>query len=166
MAGLLAQISISNGGLPKFPVSGPVMLRPLGVEGDGHRNMNVHGGPDKAVLMISAEFLRDLAAKGFRVVSGSLGENFTVTGFDPHQWRAGQQYRIGEDAVIELTELRTPCANLHVYGVPIKAEMYDAQCKAGDITSPHWGHGGFYARVIRTGLVIAGAPVSLLSDIG
>ncbi len=165
MAGLLVQINRSNGGLPKLPVSGPVLLEPLGIEGDRHRNLKYHGGPDKAVLMIAAEFLRDVAQKGFPVVAGSLGENFTVTGFDPRLWRSGQQYRIGEDAVIELTELRTPCANLHVYGVPIKAEMYDARCKAGDVTSPRWGNGGFYARVLRGGLVMAGAPVTLLSDV-
>jgi MOSC domain-containing protein YiiM len=165
MTGLLAQISRSKGGLPKLAVPGPVMLGPAGIEGDWQLNRKYHGGPDKAILMVSGDLLNNLNAAGFHVVYGSIGENFTVTGLDPHNWRAGQHYRIGEDAVIELTTLRTPCSNLHVYGTPIKAELYDARCKAGDVSSPHWAHGGFYARVIRPGLVIAGAPVTLLSDI-
>ncbi len=55
--------------------------------------------------------------------------------------------------------------NLNVYGPAIKSELYDAQCQAGDITSAHWAHGGFYARVIRPGLIFAGAPVILESDV-
>lgn len=165
MTGLLVQISRSRGGLPKLAVSGPVMLSPAGVEGDWQTNRKYHGGPDKAILMVSGEMLNSLKAAGFPVNYGSIGENFTVTGLDPHNWRAGQQYGVGEDAVIELTTLRTPCANLHVYGAPIKAELYDARCKAGDVSSPHWAHGGFYARVICPGLLTAGAPVTLLSDL-
>lgn len=164
-SGTLIQINRSPGGLPKRAVAGPVMLGRLGVEGDMHRNTVLHGGPTKAVLMASAELIDQLAARGFPVLYGSLGENLTVSGLDPHLWRAGQRWRIGDDVTLELTTLRTPCSNLHVYGVPIKAELYDAQCKAGDVTAPHWAHGGIYARVIREGLLAAGMPVVLESDL-
>jgi MOSC domain-containing protein YiiM len=115
--------------------------------------------------MASAEFIDSLAARGFPVFYGAIGENLTVSGLDPHLWRAGQRYRVGQDAVIELTKLRAPCLNLDVYGEEIKAEVYDARCKAGDITSPHWAHGGFYARVVRPGLIQAGDAVVLESDV-
>ncbi len=162
--GVLRQISRSGGGLPKLAVTGPVMLEREGIDGDRHRNLKYHGGPDKAVLMIAAELVDRLAGT-FPVSYGALGENLTVSGMDPHGWRQGQRYRVGEDAVIELTTLRTPCSNLDVFGRPIKNELYDARCKAGDVSSPHWAHGGFYARVIRPGLVIAGARVELESDV-
>jgi MOSC domain-containing protein YiiM len=165
MTGVLRQINRSDGGLPKRAISGPVMLTEARLEGDRWRNLAHHGGPDKAVLLVSAEFIDDLAARGFPVFYGALGENFTLTGLDPHKWRQGQRYRLGLDAVIELTKLRVPCTNLHVYGPAIKAEMYDAQCKAGDVSSPHWAHGGFYARVVRPGLILAGDSVILESDI-
>jgi MOSC domain-containing protein YiiM len=163
--GILKQINRSPGGLPKRAVDGPVMLRKLGIEGDLHRNMVVHGGTDKAVLMASAEFLDGLIAKGFPVFYGAIGDNLTVSGLDPHLWRAGQRWRIGDDVTIELTALRGPCSNLHVYGVAIQRELYDAQCKAGDVRAPHWAHGGFYARIIREGLICAGVPVLLESDV-
>jgi MOSC domain-containing protein YiiM len=165
MRGILKQINRSNGGLPKRAIAAPVMLGSLGIEGDRHRNMKVHGGPDKAVLMIAAEFIDALGAMGYPVVYGSLGENLTVSLLDPHLWREGQQYRVGEDAIIELTALRMPCANLDAFGPSIKAEVYDARCKAGDVASPKWAHGGFYARVVRIGLVAPGAPVILQSDV-
>jgi MOSC domain-containing protein YiiM len=66
--------------------------------------------------------------------------------------RAGQQFRAG-GALIELTRIRTPCANLDIYGPDIKAEMYDPQVKAGDPTSPRWAMSGFYARVLTPGPV-------------
>jgi MOSC domain-containing protein YiiM len=145
---VLVQISRSNGGIPKLAVEGPVMLGCEGVEGDRHRNPQVHGGPDKAVLMVAAESLEDLAERGYPVYPGALGENLTVSGLDSGLWRSGQRYRVG-DAVIELTTPREPCRNLDVYGPAIKAELLNAGCN----------HGGFYARVIRTGLVVAGAAV-------
>lgn len=165
MQGILKQINRSNGGLPKRAISQPVMLFSDGIEGDRHRDLRHHGGPNKAVLMIASEFVDSLAAQGFPVCYGALGENLTVSGLDPHQWRSGQRYRLGPEAVIELTKLRTPCANLDVYGPAIKTEVYDARCNAGDIGSPHWAHGGFYARVIHGGLLFPGAPVILESDV-
>jgi MOSC domain-containing protein YiiM len=164
-AGVLKQINRSNGGLPKRAVNGAVLLNEGGVEGDWQRNRKYHGGPAKAVLMVSAEFVDRLQERGFPVFYGALGENLTVSGLDPHMWRGGQRYRVGDTAVIELTTLRTPCVSLDVYGAPIKREMYDAQCKAGDVTSGRWAHGGFYARVVRSGLIFPDAPVILVSDV-
>jgi MOSC domain-containing protein YiiM len=165
MTGILKQINRSRGGMPKRAVEGPVMLSEARVEGDSWRNPAFHGGPAKAVLMASAEFIDSLAARGFPVFYGAIGENLTVSGLDPHLWRAGQRYRVGQDAVIELTTLRTPCSNLNVYTPEIKAELYDAQCHAGNTASPHWAHGGFYARVVAPGTIQAGDAVTLETDI-
>ena len=168
-SGRLIQINRSNGGLPKYPVAGPIMLRPDGIEGDRHLHLKYHGGPIKAVLMIASELIDDLASKRYPVYYGALGENLTVSGLDPHFWRSGQRYRVGDDAIIELTTLRVPCTQLLRYSATedrlIGPELYDAQAKAGDTSSPHWALGGFYARVIRPGLLFEGAPVSLEFDL-
>lgn len=164
MNGTLLQINGSRGGLPKRAVNGPVMLTREGLEGDMHRNLKYHGGPDKAVLMVAMEDLEVLQALGYPVYAGALGENLTVSGLDRARWRAGQRYRVGEDAVIELTTLRTPCLNLNVYGAAIKDEVFDAGCRAGDPNTEKWARGGFYARVVHGGLVVAGARVELESE--
>ncbi len=165
MNGFLTQINRSSGGVPKLVVARPVALTVAGVEGDWQSNRKYHGGPDKAVLMIAAEVLDGLVARGFKVYPGALGENLTVRGLDPLMWRAGQQYRLGDEAVIELTQLRVPCPTLHVYGLAMGKQLYDADCKAGRISSPVWAFGGFYARVVREGLLAEGMPVRLLSDL-
>lgn len=151
--------------MPKLPVAGPVMLTGVSIERDRCRNTRVHGGPQQAVLIASAEVIDDLAARGFPVYYGAIGENLTVSGLDPHMWRSGQRYSVGMEALVELTKRRTPCLNLDVYGSEIKTAIFDAQCKAGDHTSPLWGHSGFYARVIRPGLVQAGDLIVLESEV-
>jgi MOSC domain-containing protein YiiM len=165
VTGTLAQINRSNGGLPKRAIASPVMLNYDGVQGDWQLDRMHHGGPDKAVLVIAAGLIDSLSARGFPVFYGALGENLTVSGVDPHLWRAGQRYGVGAEAVIELTTLRVPCSNLNVYGPGIHAELYDAQCKAGDVASVRWACGGFYARVIHPGLISTGAPVILESEL-
>lgn len=165
MTGRLAQINRSKGGMPKRAIPGPVMLNYGGVESDWQRDRLRHGGPDKAVLMIADGVIDSLSALGFPLSYGALGENLTVSGFDPHLWRAGQRYRVGAEAVIELTTLRVPCSHLNVYGAGIHAALYDAQCKSGDVTSTHWAFGGFYARVIHPGLISAGGLVILETDV-
>jgi MOSC domain-containing protein YiiM len=159
------QINRSNGGLPKRAVASPVMLNYDGIEGDWQRDRRHHGGPDKAVLMMAAEVIDSLSVRGFPVFYGSMGENLTVSGLDPHRWRAGQLYRVGADAVLELTKLRVPCSNLNVYGPGIHAELYDAGCKSGYVASALWAFGGFYARVIHAGLISTGMPVILETDV-
>lgn len=165
MCGVVKQINRSRGGLPKLPVEGVVRLTAEGIEGDWQRNRRYHGGPDKAVLMIAAEAVEELSAHGYPVTNGSLGENLTVSGMDRRNWRTGQRYRVGEGCVIELTTQRVPCLNLDPYGAGIKAELYDAACRAKDVTSPRWANGGFYARVISEGVVFAGASIELAEEL-
>jgi MOSC domain-containing protein YiiM len=137
--------------MPKLSVEGPVAVGREGVEGDRHRNLKYHGGPNKAVLMIAAEAVEGLAARGYPVYPGALGENFTVAGIDPALWESGQRYRIGDEVTIELTTPREPCANLNVYGKAIRGEL-------------DGGLGGYYARVLQTGMVAVGDTVAKLES--
>jgi MOSC domain-containing protein YiiM len=148
MTGTILQINISPGGLPKRPIA-EGNLAPRGFDGDSWAHPKYHGGPNQAVLLIASEVIESLRAKGFPIYPGALGENLTTAGLDHADWHAGQQYRVGE-AIIELTKLREPCNTLNVYGPAIKKEM------KGSIA-------GYYARVIRPGLIFPGNPISLIS---
>jgi len=166
MQGRIIQLNVSKGGLPKFPVPS-AYATPLGLEGDAHRNPLVHGGPQKALLLISSEDIATLCAAGFPVFSGALGENLTIEGLPFRDLRPGMRFRAGE-AVIVLTRPRSPCANLDVYNSPelgrIQEAVYDTQVKAGDTSSPRWGVAGFYALVERPGLILSGDIINLLDQ--
>ena len=151
MTGQIVQINISRGGIPKRPVP-EAIITPLGLEGDSWNHPEIHGGPRQSVLLIAAESIDDLIARGYPLYYGALGENLTTRGLDRTQLRFGQRLRAGA-ALLELTKMRVPCATIDIYGPTIKQEIYDKRVKAGDYASPRWGLSGFYASVIEPGLV-------------
>jgi MOSC domain-containing protein YiiM len=160
VTGRIEQVNVSPGGVPKRPV-GEAFVTPLGLDGDGHAHPRIHGGPDKALLLICAEVVDDLVAQGYPLFYGALGENLTTRGLDRRLLRDGQRFRAG-GAVLELVKLRAPCATLDVYGATLGAELYDKACKSGDYSSPRWAMGGYYARVVETGVVRPGDPIALI----
>ncbi|HTT65065.1 MAG TPA: MOSC domain-containing protein [Bryobacteraceae bacterium] len=159
--GTIVQINVSLGGIPKRPIVSGV-ITPLGLAGDACAHPQIHGGPLQAVLLIGAETIEELKARGYPVFYGALGENLTTRGLDRRELRIGDQLRAGA-AILEITKVRGPCATLDVYGPAIKQEIYDARVKAGDAASPRWGMSGFYARVVEPGPVHTGDPVLILS---
>ncbi len=161
MQGTILQINTSPGGLPKRPVS-EGLIAPLGLEGDLHAHPGIHGGPDKAILLIASEVVDELAAREYPVFYGALGENLTTRGFPLRDVRVGDQIRAGA-ALLEITKPRGPCSGLHIYGEPLKREIYDARVKALDHASPRWGMSGFYARVLEPGRVRVGDPITLVA---
>ena len=151
LTGQIVQINFSHGGVPKRPVP-EAILTPLGLEGDSWNHPQIHGGARQAVLLITAETIEELKARGYPVYPGALGENLTTRGLDRRQLRLGQRLRAGA-AMLEITKIRVPCDTLDVYGPTLKREIYDKQVKAGDPTTPRWGMSGFYAAVIVPGTI-------------
>lgn len=160
MTGSIIQINISDGGVPKRSV-GEARVTALGIEGDGHAHPDIHGGPDRAVLLITSEGIEELAALGFPLIYGSLGENLTTRGIARRDWRVGQRWRIGSDVEIEITKRRAPCQQLNVYGPGLQAAIYDALTRDGDPASPKWGLSGVYASVVTPGLLRPGDTIVL-----
>ncbi len=163
LQGIIHQVSLNKGGVPKLGVP-EAWANPLGLDGDGHRHPEFHGGPMKALLLVSLEDLEALCSEGFPVFPGALGENLTVSGIDFRRLRSGQRFIVG-NAAIELTTLRKPCHTLDVYkaeaGTSIQRRLQDARAKAGDTSSPVWAMGGFYAAVVQRGLICTGATIAL-----
>ena len=157
MTGTILQVSLSRGGVPKIAVPS-AHLSDTGFVGDAWR-YRFHGGRRRAVLLITVEALDELVAQGFPLFPGALGENLTTRGLDRRALRLGQHLRVG-DAEIVLREVRTPCATIDRYGTGIQAATYDPRVQAGDHDSPRWGLSGFYASVVRSGIVRGGDAIS------
>ena len=60
--------------------------------------------------LIDQELFAYLAEHGHEVAPGELGENVTVQGVDLASLPTGTILRLGNEATIELTGLRNPCA--------------------------------------------------------
>ena len=104
MPGTIVQINVSEGGLPKRPVA-QARIGAAGLEGDRQAHSGIHGGARKAVLLIAAEVVDELAARGYPVFYGALGENLTMRGIDVRGLRIGDRMRAGT-ATIEITQLQ------------------------------------------------------------
>ena len=94
----------------------------LGVAGDVHagetvkHRSRVERDPTepnlRQVHLIHTELHDELADRGFDVRPGEMGENVTTSGVELLALPAGARLRLGSDAVVEVTGLRNPCAQL------------------------------------------------------
>lgn len=98
------------------------LLEGLGVAGDAHQGETVKhrsrvardpSQPNlRQVHLIHAELHDELGEAGFAVVPGQMGENVTTRGVDLLALPTGTKLRLGQSAIVEVTGLRNPCAQL------------------------------------------------------
>jgi MOSC domain-containing protein YiiM len=141
------------------------LLAGLGVEGDAHagekvrHRYHVRKDPDRPNLcqvhLIHAELHDELREAGFELSPGQMGENVTTRGIALLDLPTGARLNLGEAAVVQLTGLRTPCAQLD----GIQAGLMAA-------TRVHLGRrvrfkAGVMAVVLAGGEVRPGDPISV-----
>ena len=152
--GVIVQLSVSPGGLPKRPVP-DARIGCLGLEGDAHRAREHHGGPDRAVCLFPIEAIHALAAEGHTVVAGALGENVTTKGLDWAVIAPGVRLRLGEHVMLEITKYTSPCFNL--------APLFQSRNFGRVSHKRHPGWSRVYARVLAEGHVRPGDVIRLVS---
>ncbi|MEV0051335.1 MOSC domain-containing protein [Saccharopolyspora shandongensis] len=138
-------------GIDKLPAASVAVREPppsgSGLAGDTICDSANHGGPDQAVYAYAREDLdaweREL---GRTLRSGSFGENLTTDGLDVTGALIGQRWRIGRDAVLQVTVPRIPCRTFAVWlGRNGWVKTFVQRAVPGA-----------YLRVARPGLVSAG----------
>ena len=138
--------------------SASVEITTLGVKGDEQADLSVHGGIEKAIYVYPAEhytFWNELLTretkKPVQLQYGAIGENFTIEGLLETEVFVGDRLQIGalEFAVVKLRE---PCFKFNA------AVGYKGASKA----MLQSGFSGWYLRVIKTGVLTAGAEITLI----
>jgi MOSC domain-containing protein YiiM len=107
----------------------------LGVDGDAHQGETVKhrsrvavdpSQPNlRQVHLIHGELFEELAGKGFAVGPADLGENITTRGLDLLALPRGTVLRIGDEAALEVTGLRNPCAQIERFQPGLLAAVLD-----------------------------------------
>ena len=148
-------------GIHKRPVEGEVIISApgpakgvSGVGGDEIGDPNHHGGDDQAVYAFQREDLdRWEQIKDREFPNGAFGENLTTEGIDVNAALIGEQWRIGDEVVLEVTGPRIPCRTFR-----------------GVISEPRWikeitqaARPGVYFKVITPGTIKAGDAIEVLS---
>jgi MOSC domain-containing protein YiiM len=146
MTATLAQLNVSQGGIPKRPVDSARVTR-VGVDGDAQRNLKYHGGPNRAVCIYSEELYADLREEGIDVANGAFGENFTTRGVDLNALEKGDRLRVG-DCLVEITDVRVPCNTLKKWSAKLPKAIV--------------GRSGWVAKVVEESVVKPGDAIEVI----
>jgi MOSC domain-containing protein YiiM len=134
------------------------LLAGLGVEGDAHMGTTVKhrsrvrrdpSQPNlRQVHLIHEELHDELRAQGFAVAPGDMGENVTTRGVDLLALPTGTRLALGAEAVVEVTGLRNPCAQLDRFQDGLMSAVLDRD-----------EDGGLVRKSGVMGVVVAGGEV-------
>jgi MOSC domain-containing protein YiiM len=140
------------------------LLAGLGVEGDAHLGQTVKhrsrvardpSQPNlRQVHLIHAELHDELRAAGLTVAAGQMGENVTTRGVDLLGLPTGTRLHLGATAVVEVTGLRNPCAQLDGIQPGLMAATLDRDAHGNLIRKA-----GVMAVVVAEGMVRSGDPI-------
>ncbi len=129
-------------------------------KGTKKRNVNVaelvveHGLADDAhvgqwhrqVSLLGAESIAKIQAKGLNVSAGDFAENITTEGICLWQLPVGTRFKIGQCAVVEVTQIGKTCHH--------RCEIFH---QVGDCVMPREG---IFARVLEAGTIRPGDLIS------
>jgi MOSC domain-containing protein YiiM len=167
MIGVVASLNVSPTHTMAKPAQPTIRLLPgLGVEGDAHLGVTVKhrsrvardpSQPNlRQVHFIHAELHDELAANGFPVEPGRMGENVTTRGLDLLGLPTGTRLHLGSTAVVEITGLRNPCRQLDGFQPGLMAAVLGRD-EEGNVVRKT----GVMAIVISGGDVKAGDPIGV-----
>ena len=165
MAGTVAAVSRSATHTMSKPNQGGIrLLTGLGVEGDAHlgetvkHRSRVARDPNqpnlRQVHLIHAELHDELREAGFALSAGQMGENVTTRGLDLLGLPTGARLHLGESAIIEVTGLRNPCAQLDGIQSGLMAATLDRDAQGNLIRKA-----GIMGIVLAAGEVRAGDTI-------
>lgn len=167
MRGVVIAVSRRNEhALSKTPFETIQLLTGLGVEGDAHMGRTVKhrsrvkqdpSQPNlRQVHLIHSELHDALRASGFAVAAGDMGENVTTRGVDLLHLPTGTLVHLGPSAIVQITGLRNPCAQLDTLAPGLMAAVLER-----DDTGRLIRKAGIMGVVVAAGEVSAGDSIDV-----
>jgi MOSC domain-containing protein YiiM len=130
-------------GTRKIQVKNANLIQDYGLEGDAH------AGPwHRQVSFLASESIEKARIQGLDVTFGDFAENIATSGIDWNKVPVGTQVQLGEQALVEITQIGKECHN--------KCAIY---YQAGDCIMPKEG---VFARVLEGGKISCGDDVRIL----
>ena len=132
-------------GTPKACVEEACLISNYGLRGDAH------GGPwHRQVSFLAAESIERVRNEGLDVSFGSFAENIATLGIDWRTVPVGTRIKVGESAVVEITQIGKDCHN--------RCAIYYL---AGDCIMPREG---IFGRVLKGGKIRRGDSIDILAQ--
>ncbi len=128
----------------KTPTESGTLVSDHGFQGDAHA-----GEWHRQISLLAQESIDSMTAKGLEVGAGDFAENITTAGIDLSALPVGTMLRIGDSAVLEVSQIGKVCHT--------KCAIY---YQAGDCVMPREG---IFAVVREPGEVLVGDEVSVVA---
>jgi MOSC domain-containing protein YiiM len=138
-----------------------LLVEGWGVDGDAHAGVTVQhlsrmardsSQPNlRQVHLIHAELFDEVATAGYSVKPGQMGENVTTRGIDLLRLPTNTLLRFGETAVVRVTGLRNPCAQINGFEPGLLREVL-GRAEDGSVERK----GGVMGVVVVGGMIRAG----------
>lgn len=144
MAGTIIAVCTSiKKGTPKSDVGSGFLEEGFGLKGDAHG-----GDWHRQISLLSIEQIGTMKVKGLDVKPGSFAENLTTSGFDLGSVKVGDRLKIGESAILEVTQIGKECHT--------RCAIYN---KIGECIMPEQG---VFARIISPGVVKTSDSIDII----
>ena len=163
---VLAVSRSAKHGVGKIPQDAIRLLAGLGVEGDAHAGTTVQHlyrmkldptAPNLAqVHFLHAELFDEMASKGFALEAGTLGENVLTQGIDLINLPTGTIFRIGAEAVVEISGIRDPCKQIDRIAKGLTKTLFDRDIDGGVVRKA-----GIMGVVVTGGTVTPGDTIAV-----
>jgi len=142
---ILAVCRSEKKGTVKSEIGEGLLIEDFGLKDDAHA-----GKWHRQISLLGVESIDKMQAKGFKIKYGDFAENLTIEGIVLHQLPLGTKLKVGEDVLLEVTQIGKECH----YGCEIRK-------KIGDCVMPREG---IFARVLKGGKVKIGNEIEVLSE--
>ncbi len=141
---VLAVCTSLNKGERKKDVKSASLIENFGFRGDAHG-----GDWHRQVSLLAIESIDKMRAAGLDVGPGDFAENLTTRGLDLCHLPVGTRFRVGQNALLELTQIGKICHE--------RCAIY---YQAGDCVMPKEG---IFAKVLKGGEVSTGDVIEIVS---
>jgi MOSC domain-containing protein YiiM len=158
-------------GFSKQPVGEVELVAGVGIVGDAHagplvqHRSRVAADPTqpnlRQVHLIDSELFAVLHHAGYHVSAGQLGENVTTEGIDLHALAVGAMLRLGDRALVAVTGLRNPCAQLDDFQRGLLKQVLSRDSN-GELVR----RSGIMGMVVHGGVVRVGDPIEMSAPPG
>ena len=108
--------------------------------GDWHRQLS----------FLASESIENASSEDFPLNFGDFAENVATTGIDWKNQPVGRQFRLGEDAVVEVTQIGKECHK--------KCAIF---YRTGDCIMPKEG---VFAKILKGGTIKVGDPIQQIGE--
>lgn len=130
----------------KVDVGQGELLQGFGLAGDAHG-----GDWHRQVSLLAIESIDKMRSAGLDVGPGDFAENLTTRGIDLYQLPIGTRLKVGDDALLEITQIGKVCHD--------RCAIYH---QAGDCVMPREG---VFAIVLEGGMVKTGDAMEIVTGL-